>query len=255
MRHNLTVIVDALLSFPLYVVAALVVLSLRALVRRAAHRYRLVVLTLAVYVATVPAIVNRLAGAWERRYPAPTAVQLARIKRPLILVLTSGWLRAVPGGYESRLGEAGWERLWAGVQLWKRIGGDLLFTGAPTPDRRDSGADQMARVARQLGVPAAHILIERRALDTHENMTLSAPLIPPRTGAVVLVTSALHMPRAYATAVHTFRQAVIAYPCDDIGQARYGWLDWLPRTGALKQWESLWHEWLGYVAYETRGWS
>ncbi|MHB8257518.1 MAG: YdcF family protein [Acidiferrobacterales bacterium] len=80
------------------------------------------------------------------------------------------WLRVTRNGRIPELGEAGWESTDTGVQLWDRIGGTILFSGAPTPDSTDSDAARMVRIAERTGVPAADIHIEPDSLDTHQNI-------------------------------------------------------------------------------------
>ncbi len=73
------------------------------------------------------------------------------------MVLSSGWPRVAKTGWDQKIGESGWESTYAAVLLWDRVGGALRFVGVPTPDNSDSAANEMARVAEHLGVPAAHI--------------------------------------------------------------------------------------------------
>src|SRR5207237_707383 len=128
-----------LFSLPLYVILALVIVAYRA--RRAPrgsglHQRRHVFLLLAafVYVASVPATDSAVSGWLEGRYPARIATAAQRSDDNVIIVLTAGWLRGTRTGWEQKIGEAGWERTAAAVMLWRRIGGRLLFRGAPTPD-------------------------------------------------------------------------------------------------------------------------
>ena len=66
----------------------------------------------------------------------------------------------------------------------------LLFSGARgrmTQDWPETEADSMARVARDLGVPAGAILIENRATNTGENIRFSRELL--RTSGRILSTA------------------------------------------------------------------
>lgn len=261
MRAFLTDLVHAFLALPLYFSLLMAVCAIHAWRVRGGrlHRFRfmLVGAALAVYLASIPAVGNTLLRAWEGRLPETTAARVAvRVKGdapPVILVLTAGWMRTTATGFEAKIGEPGWERLWAAVQLWERIGGTILFTGAPVADGSDSSAAAMARVAQKMGVPAAAIVVEPRSLNTYENFKFSAPLLPPRHGPIVLITSALYMPRAYAVA-QRMQLPVIAYPVEYTADARIGWQAWLPSNGGPAMLERLAHEWLGMAAYRVRGW-
>lgn len=261
MRAFVTDLVHAFLALPLYFFIFMAALATYSWRMRGAclHRYRFLMLAaaVAVYLASIPAVGNTLLRAWESRIPGTPAASVAlRVKNdapPAILVLTAGWTRTTATGYEAKIGEAGWERLWAAVQLWERIGGTILFSGAPVADGSDSSAAAMARVAQKMGVPAAAIVVEPRSLNTYENLKFSAPLLPSQRGPIVLITSALYMPRAYAVA-QRMQLPVIAYPVEYTADARIGWQAWLPSNGGSAMLERLAHEWLGILAYRARGW-
>lgn len=261
MRAFLTDVVHAFLALPLYFFLLMVALATYGWRVRDSrlHRYRLLFVgaAAAVYLAAIPMVGNTLLWAWEARIPKATAngvaQQVTNAAPPVILVLTAGWMRTTPSGYEAKIGEAGWERLWAAVQLWERIGGTIIFSGAPVADGSDSSAAAMARVAQKMGVPAGAIVVEPRSLNTYENFKFSVPLLPSRHGPVVLITSALYMPRAYAVA-QRMQLPVIAYPVEYTADARIGWQGWLPSNGGPAMLERLVHEWLGMAAYRARGW-
>jgi uncharacterized SAM-binding protein YcdF (DUF218 family)/lysophospholipase L1-like esterase len=72
----------------------------------------------------------------------------------------------------------------------------LVITGGAAPGECPV-ADAMARMARELGVPADKILVERESRSTWENAQRTAPLLRDRSiGRILLVTDRLHMRRA-----------------------------------------------------------
>lgn len=91
----------------------------------------------------------------------------------------------------------------------------LLLASGGRPDAR--GLSEAARMRAQLvalGVPDEAILIDDSALNTRENIRGAAPLLEARRcRRILLVTSALHMPRAMANAA-TLQLDVIAAPSD-----------------------------------------
>ena len=79
----------------------------------------------------------------------------------------------------------------------------ILVTGGRLPWTAGaaSEADAMQQMLLRLGVPDAAIAREDRARTTRENMRYSAPkLAQLQARRVLLVTSAMHMPRAMANA-------------------------------------------------------
>ncbi len=128
-------------------------------------------------------------------------------------------------------------------------GGDA---GLFTRDGRE--ADVVVPLFESLGVPASRLTLEDRSRNTAENAVFSKALAAPKPGERwLLVTSALHMPRA----IGAFRQAefpVEAYPVD---YQTTGWRDMLDvvgdLSGGLRRVAAALHEWVGLVAYRLTG--
>jgi uncharacterized SAM-binding protein YcdF (DUF218 family) len=128
-------------------------------------------------------------------------------------------------------------------------GGDPgLFT------QRGSEADVVGALFESLGVPPGRITLENRSRNTAENAAYSKVLAAPKPGERwLLVTSAMHMPRA----IGAFREAgfpVEAYPVD---YQTNGWQDlrvvFSSLSGGLRQMDAALHEWIGLVAYRLTG--
>ena len=103
----------------------------------------------------------------------------------------------------------------------------------------------------ELGVSADRVTIEGKSRNTQENAQFTRDLIKPRTGdRWVLVTSALHMPRAVA-AFHKAGVEVIPYP---VGYSTSGdWQDYLIHTlapsAAMPLMDMAVREWIGIAVY------
>ena len=104
------------------------------------------------------------------------------------------------------------------------------------------------------GIPRERLIIENKSRNTAENVAFRTRLASPRPGENwLLVTSALHMPRA----VGLFRKAgfpVVAWPVDyrtsgreGIGLFRDSAADSLQNTTIGMR------EWLGLIAYRLSG--
>ena len=114
----------------------------------------------------------------------------------------------------------------------------------------------MSRLLEEWNIPSTAIEIESGSINTHENAILSYQALAPRgIHKILLVTSAMHMPRAAGT----FRKAgfeVIAVP----GDFHSGWGDgyflekWLPGGKSLVDSDTALYEWLGIAMYRLRGW-
>ena len=114
-----------------------------------------------------------------------------------------------------------------------------------------------------LGVPKPTIIKETDSANTYENAVDVAKILKARHIArILLVTSAMHMPRALALFKHQGIEAIAA-PCDfkslSSGAARYGggWqgvmLGLLPDADSLHLTTMVWKEYLGIAIYQAAG--
>lgn len=99
-------------------------------------------------------------------------------------------------------------------------------------------------------------ILENESRNTYEN-ALKCHHILKSKGAldqeILLITSAVHMPRAKAC----FKKQginVVPYPVDFIDSGVTRWYDiFLPRVSAFSDWNKFTHEWVGYLMYRIRG--
>jgi uncharacterized SAM-binding protein YcdF (DUF218 family) len=119
-----------------------------------------------------------------------------------------------------------------------------------------SEARGMARRMRQNGIPDAALILENDSRTTYENAALTEDELARRDmRAVLLVTSALHMPRAMAAFSKQGVQAVAAPTPPQIAPAAEGPLwPWLPNLRALNASRSIVKEYAGLFLYWWRGW-
>lgn len=203
------------------------------------------------YLACTPGVANAFIDQMERRHSAGTAVV---DDGAVILVLSSGEAVRQGAGYAVKLDEAGWERTYAGIRLWRQVGGRLLFVGGPSPDGETSQAEAMAAIAWASGVPGSAVLVEKRSRTTYENILYSRETAASAGGRAWLVTSALHMPRAMATAQKQGLK-LRPYPCDYRAIQLQHWYAWIPNSGGPSLLAEFLHEWVGLAYYRLRGYA
>jgi uncharacterized SAM-binding protein YcdF (DUF218 family) len=194
-----------------------------------------------------------LAGPLEARFPPPPEDMPA----PDGIIVLGGTIDERLSASRNRptLVDAA-ERLTAPIALKRKYPhARLVFTGGSAALQASpySEADAVQSFWREMEVDQGDVLYERRSRNSYENAVFTRELLRPQPGARwLLVTSAIHMPRA----VGVFRQAgfdVIAYPVDYRTSGDSG-LE-LPRfaTKALGLVEFAAHEWVGLVAYRLTG--
>jgi uncharacterized SAM-binding protein YcdF (DUF218 family) len=153
------------------------------------------------------------------------------------------------------------DRLLVGFRLYRAGKAPLVFcSGGNNPLGNQTGkapeSTGMAELLEEWNIPSSAIVIETGSINTRENAMRTYQALAPRgIRRILLVTSAIHMPRAAGA----FRKAgfeVIPVPAD----FRTGWGEatflekCLPSANNLLASEAALHEWLGIVIYRLRGW-
>jgi uncharacterized SAM-binding protein YcdF (DUF218 family) len=149
------------------------------------------------------------------------------------------------------------ERLIEGAALARRHpAARLVFTGGNPSLFHDDPPESFfaAKLFEQLGVPASRLVLEDKSRNTVENAVFTRQLVDPKPGERwILVTSAMHMPRA----VGVFRKADFAvepYPVDwhTLPGASLFFMprDLLNGVGAL---DAVSHELVGLLVYWITG--
>jgi uncharacterized SAM-binding protein YcdF (DUF218 family) len=151
------------------------------------------------------------------------------------------------------------QRLHAFVDLARQYpAARLVYTGGVPPQFPDAEteAGEAKRILGALGVDLARITFEETARNTLENAQRTKVIVQPKPGeSWVLVTSALHMPRAVAV----FRAEdwpVIPYPVDLLsvsGAVQVG--PQLALAGNLLRIGYAAHEWMGLIIYRMLGYT
>lgn len=201
---------------------------------------------------STPLFVQRLAERVEAQNPLLPTADLP--DADVILVLGGALSPAVPGWHpEINLGQAA-DRVMLTAQLY-RLGkaSRVLFSGGPKNQLGGSEAQSGAELLELLGVPSTAITIENNSRTTRENVTFSMPLLQSMGARrVLLVTSALHLPRSLIN----FREAAaqsgldivfLPAPCDPIELVHHAdpVRRWVPDSESLHVSHSLFKETLG----------
>ena len=106
------------------------------------------------------------------------------------------------------------------------------------------------------GVPAEAVWLEERSRNTRENALYTAEILKAQDiGPVLLVTSALHKPRALATFRAAGVKAIPAATDFEVMPRPRVLLDWLPDAEAFAASTRALKEYLGLWVYRYRGWA
>ncbi len=183
-----------LLVFPLGL--ALLVLILGLFWRRG-RRLAILLAVVLLWLGSSRYVAYTLIRSLESRYP-PLA-ESAQVDA--IVVLGGGTRGSDPPRPMAEVNEAG-DRLLYAARLYHDGAADrVIVTGGSiewlTPEGVDPEANDMASIMQLLGVPAAALRLEAQSRNTYENALYTHRLLAEDDlDTILLVTSAMHMPRS-----------------------------------------------------------
>jgi uncharacterized SAM-binding protein YcdF (DUF218 family) len=240
-------------------------------------------------------LVVALITLWKRPRTAAAAISLALI---LLLVCSNGWVSkwlvrslewqntatsqipkaeaiVVLGGAtksafwprpSADLSEQG-DRVIYGAQLYRQQKAPILILSGGRVDWHGSGASEsadMADILRSIGIPSEAIIQEPDSLNTYQNAVNVKKILQSRNiRRVLLITSAMHMPRSLKIFQ---RQGIEAIPAptdflvsqgdmQELGSSpKAAILNLLPDSDNLDKFTRALKEYVGSFIYSLRGW-
>jgi len=144
---------------------------------------------------STPVLSLWLRGTIEDGYPQQP---IASVPQAQALVVLGGAL-SPPSGRSTEIDlQSASDRVWYAARLFHAGKAPLLLlSGGSDPSAAYSEARAMAVFLQDLGVPPQAMVLEEMSRNTRQNAAFSASLLKARgIDRILLVTSALHMPRA-----------------------------------------------------------
>jgi len=188
--------------------------------------------------------------AWLERQPAHRLVDDVPAA-PAIVVLGGGVVGASPPWRNHPDMRAAADRVWHAARLFHAGKAPMvLVTGGYMRTGSQSEADAMQVLLQDLGVPATAIVQKNRSHNTLTNAQYTAQMLSERgIDSAILVTSALHMPRARKHFEATELNIVAAAADFEVANIYTDWQDLLPDTrsldGSTRAFKELAGYWLG----------
>lgn len=190
--------------------------------------------------------------------PLPTA--------DAIVVLGGGVKPQIPPRPWVDVADAG-DRVLYGAQLYREGKAPLVILSGGRIEWKGGGPAEsadMAKIAAALGVPASAILQDPTSLNTYENAVNVRKILQARgLRRILLVTSAMHMPRSLLIFSKQGIEAIAA-PTDFLvteqdmrelsGSTEAIALNWIPDADRLQQVSRAIKEYVGIAIYRLRGW-
>jgi uncharacterized SAM-binding protein YcdF (DUF218 family) len=250
-----------LLAFPCYplgLAMLLLVAGVAALFRQRQKTGRVLVMcaVIVLYLFSAGPLPGFLLRSFEMQHTPSPAYPPASA----IVLLSGGEVQKMPPRLYDEINDAGDRVLYAARLLKQQAAPLLIITGGTIKFLRETDrtqAEAAFRIIADFGMAdTTKILLETKAKNTYENGLFTKNIIDslklPRT--VILVTSALHMPRSVAI-FKKLSFAVIPAPTDytvDV-PGRWNPLSLLPSAEALYRSTGVMHELYGIIAYRLLG--
>lgn len=155
----------------------------------------------------------------------------------------------------------GGDRIWQAIHLYHLGKVDKLLISGANGDVIDKGLNEAVQFRDVLiaeGIPAEDILIDSLSKNTWQNAVESKKIVDqyPEIESVLLITSALHMPRSEACFKKAGFEKFDTFTTDHFTGERRGYaIDqyFVPNVSTMVCWSKLIHEWIGYITYFFAG--
>ncbi len=243
-------IISKLLAFLSKPIIWIFILMITALIFKSKRTKLLYMTILILYIFTNNFIANKFSIIWETSPKSITSIQ-KNYKYGIVL-----------GGYSTynkkiehiNLNSSG-DRLISTIELYKLYKIEKIIISGGNGELINNGmkeAEWSKKFLINMGVKIEDIILESNSRNTMENAKNTAKILGNKIfHKSLLITSAKHMKRAKLC----FNQQnfnIDCYPTDNTNTnitLSFNYL-FLPSVDALEQWETLIHEWIGYLAYK-----
>lgn len=160
------------------------------------------VITLSLLALSSPPVTNSIVGSLENQYPV---VQALPEDTELVLVLGSGHHWTADRPPNSVLMASALSRLSEAVRLWRTRPEAVLMTSGAKFRSEISHAETMGNMAMALGMDESRLVLSPEARDTDDEIATALRWMQQNgsaTGRLVVVSSAMHLPRAATLLSH-----------------------------------------------------
>ncbi|HEU0230503.1 MAG TPA: YdcF family protein [Burkholderiaceae bacterium] len=193
-------------------------------------------------------------GRLEQMYPHMLPAQLP--KAQAIVVLGGNTANNRQNWFEPYDKDTAWPRIDTAALLYRAGRAPTIILSGAALEGKVSEAQAMAHALEKQGIPELALIMETHSYTTHQNGTFTAAKLRAlHIKRILLVTSALHMPRAMAVFRKLGVSAIAApAPRQIYVPGQPGFAFWLPDMRSLDASRSIIKEYVGLLVYWLRGW-
>ena len=242
------------LLYPLSVGLLLLIFAYGAalLKRRGLFHIFFLMAILMIYLFSIEPVSNFLLKPLERKHLSTNESDL---KADAIVVLAGDVRKRV---FPRSHIEVGGNRVLKAVRLFKQGAAPIMVMTGGSGDIFDQSFKEamwMKELAVELGVPKERILIETESRNTKENVFYTKQILDKiKAKRIILVTSALHVPRSYALAKKIGIDAVPVASDFSVTDEKYDPFSFIPTAQNLSRSSIAIKEYVGLLVYALMGW-
>jgi uncharacterized SAM-binding protein YcdF (DUF218 family) len=199
------------------------------------------------FVISTPFIPNLLIKSLENQYSSLLYPE-KEIKDSLvnILVLGGGHTSDISLPANNQLSDAALGRLIEGIRLQRLIPKSKLIVSGYNGDDEQTQAIVLKNTAKSLGVNEKDIYLQEQPKNTKEEAQSYFAKFG-KTGTLIVVTSASHMPRAIREFQKVGLNPIAAPTNHIIKNSKNESIKWLPSSSCIKNMEIAIHEYVGMI--------
>lgn len=200
------------------------------------------------YVASSPFLFDPLCFSWERKFTVFDVNTLPKNTQATIVVLGSGFNHDSELPNAALLGSSALSRLVEALRIARFYPHASLHTSGNSATGRTAGAIYLRDAAIELGIDDKRVTIQPEPGNTREEAQVFVEKHYLSSDTVILVTSAIHIPRARKHFLNAGVKNLFVAPCDYLSfkDYTYSWRNFLPSVAYWNKYERLTKELVGY---------
>jgi uncharacterized SAM-binding protein YcdF (DUF218 family) len=200
------------------------------------------------YFTSTPFLFYQLSFSWERKFEVFDLNSLPKDTRATVVVLGAGFSHDSELPKAALLGSSALARLVEAVRIARFYPQAKIHTSGNSASGKTPGALYLKGAAMELGIEEMRITMQPEPKNTREEAQVFVEKHFSSMDTVILVTSAIHIPRARKHFLNAGVKNLFVAPSDYLSfkENTYSWHNFLPSMAYWNKYEQLTKEFVGY---------
>lgn len=200
------------------------------------------------YIVSTPFLFNAVAYSWERQFDAFDLLALPEMTKAKIVVLGAGCSHDAALPKTALLGGSALPRIVESVRIANVYPNASIYTSGYSASGKTPGALYLKDAAIELGISPKRIFLQPEPHNTRAEADVFFDKHYQMSDTVILVTSAIHIPRARKHFINAGVKNLHLAPSDYLtfSENEYAWHNFIPSVSYWFKIERLIKEFVGY---------